>query len=362
MFKNLKVMTIAWGAAITIFIGLGVLLEVSYSPADDGPDQKNSADTHFTSTPASMDISQPTGMGNGSSINSKIKSSDGDEDNGLLRILPPPTFVVTQEDPDLIELGSSGVLPKRGADGKVSWKTYTSPIAVDDARPRIAIIITDMGLSKRQTSAAIEKLPPAVTFAFSPYSVGLNEWRNLSRSTGHEILMLVPMEPVNYPQSDAGKFSLLTNQDALDNIAQLHVIMGKMVGYVGMMNHMGSKFMTTQPNLRPILNEMNVRGLMFVDAKTTQFSKAGIIAQGIGLPRAINDIVIDEFTSETEILMRLKDLENSARARDTAVGIARNYPMTIKLLQKWIDGLANQGFQLVPITATVNRQPIRLSN
>jgi len=138
----------------------------------------------------------------------------------------------------------------------------------------------------------------------------------------------------------------------------LHKVMGTMTGYVGMMNYMGSKFMTLQPNLRPILTEMHVRGLMFVDASTTPFSKGGNIAQGLGLPRAINDAFIDTVPSEDEIRIQLQDLENRANSLGVAIGVARNYPISINILQKWSKGLSKRGFQLVPITATVNRQPI----
>ena len=357
--KSLKSMIIAWGASLTVLIAIGVLLEVGHDPEEQLSSQEQDAvaDQHAKIT-ASVAIVKKPDEADAMPVSERFQSPGESEPQEPIAILPPPTFVVVQEDSDLIELGAEGLLPRRGTDGKVSWQTYASPLPVDTEKPRIAIIVTDMGLNKKQTTEAIEKLPAAVTFAFSPYGLALNDWRNLVRTTGHEILMLLPMEPVNYPQSDAGKYSLLTNQDSLENINTLHTVMGKMVGYVGIMNHMGSKFMTQQPVLRPILNEMHIRGLMFVDARTTQFSKGATIAQAVGMPRAVNDAFIDNITSEEEILIQLQDLQNRARSRGVAVGVARNYPLSIAILQKWAKELPDQGFQLVPITATVNRQPI----
>ncbi len=359
--KSLKKMMVAWGAALTLLIAIGVLLEMAYSPeqsqksdnpAEIAPPQADS------SSKASIAIPQQAHLGDTIPASSRFISSDSKEQEDAISILPPPTFVVVQEDPEIIEAGATGLLPKRGADGQVAWHRYASPLPIDEELPRIAIIITDMGLNKKQTTSAIEKIPAGVNFAFSPYGLALNDWRNLARSTGHEILMLVPMEPINYPQNNPGTLTLLTTEDPLKNKETLNKIMGKLVGYVGMMNHMGDKFMTQQPSLRPILNEINARGLMFVDAQTTQFSKGASIAQSIGLPRATNDTFIDEITSREEILVQLQDLKNRARARGVAVGVARNYPMSITIIEKWSKGLADQGFQLVPITATVNRQPI----
>ena len=350
---------IAWGAALTILIGIGVLVEISHNPEGEAskgePTPSSKAATNKFSASVAIQMTTPDPATLSSERFKSLDTSDADEAD---IILPPPTMVVTQEDQDIIELGPYGSLPKRSEGGKVAWQTYSSPSAANEERPRIAIIVTNMGLNKQQTTSAIKTLPAAVTFAFSPYGVALNDWRNLARSTGHEVLLLAPMEPLNYPKNHPGKLSLFTASDSLENIDVLHKVMGEMVGYVGMMNYMGSKFMTVQPKLRPILTEMNIRGLMFVDGSTTPFSAGASIAQGIGLPRAYVDTHIDRIPSKEEILIQLQDLENLAKSRGVAVGVAHNYPISITLLQQWISTLPDQGFQLVPITATVNRQPI----
>lgn len=359
LLKNLKSMMIAWGAALTILIGIGVLVEISHNPegkvSSGKPDQSQKDVTNKSSASVAIQMTTPD-PDTLSSERFKSLDTSGANDEGI--ILPPPTMVVIQEDQDIIELGSHGTLPKRSEDGKVAWQVYSSPSAANEERPRIAIIVTNMGLNKQQTTSAIKTLPAAVSFAFSPYGLALNEWRNLSRSTGHEVLLLAPMEPLNYSKNHPGKLALLTTSDSLENIDVLHKIMGEMVGYVGMMNYMGSKFMTVQPKLRPLLTEMNIRGLMFVDGSTTPFSTGPSIAQGIGLPRAYIDTHIDRIPSREEILIQLQELENLAKSRGVAVGVAHNYPISITLLQEWISTLPDQGFQLVPITATVNRQPI----
>jgi hypothetical protein len=68
-------------------------------------------------------------------------------------------------DPALIE---NGTLPKVGDDGRLPWKVYARPYDAKDDRPRIAIIISGMGLSQAVTRAAIKRLPGPVTLAFDP--------------------------------------------------------------------------------------------------------------------------------------------------------------------------------------------------
>ncbi len=359
MLKNLKSMMIAWGAALTILIGIGVLIEISHNPEGKTPKGEPMPSSKAVTNKSSASVAiQMTTPDPATLSSERFKSLDANDTGDENIILPPPTMVVVQEDQDIIEVGSHGTLPKRSEDGKVAWQVYGSPSMANEERPRIAIIVTNMGLNKQQTTSAIKNLPAAVTFAFSPYGIALNEWRNLSRSTGHEVLLLAPMEPLNYPKNHPGKLSLFTASDSLENMDILHKVMGEMVGYVGMMNYMGSKFMTVQAKLRPVLTELNMRGLMFVDGSTTPFSAGASIAQGIGLPRAYIDTHIDRIPSKEEILIQLQELENLAKSRGVAVGVAHNYPISITLLQEWINTLPDQGFQLVPITATVNRQPI----
>ena len=38
------------------------------------------------------------------------------------------------------------------------------------AKPRIAIVISGLGISAKATAAALAKLPPQVTLAFAPYA------------------------------------------------------------------------------------------------------------------------------------------------------------------------------------------------
>ena len=235
LLKNLKSMMIAWGVALTVLIGIGVLLEISHNPEGKASSGKSDQPIKDVTNKSSASVAiQMTTPDPATLSSERFKSLDTSEVGDGDIILPPPTMVVVQEDQDIIELGSHGTLPKRSEEGKVAWQTYSSPSAANEARPRIAIIVTNMGLNKQQTTSAIKNLPAAVTFAFSPYGIALNEWRNLSRSTGHEVLLLAPMEPLNYPKNHPGKLSLFTASDSLENMDILHKVMGEMVGYVGM--------------------------------------------------------------------------------------------------------------------------------
>jgi polysaccharide deacetylase 2 family uncharacterized protein YibQ len=237
------------------------------------------------------------------------------------------------------------------------WQQLASPFDANDARPRVAVVIVDLGLSSAATQAAIQNLPAGVTLSFSPYADNLPNWVNLARAAGHEALLGLPMEPANFPTRDPGPQTLLTSLSPRENIDRLDWVLGRAQGYVGVTNYMGSRFTTSAQALRPVLTTLRDRGLMFVDARTTPRSEAARLATEISLPRAINDRMIDETASRASIDAMLADIERVAKQTGNAVAMGQAYPVTFERLAAWLPTLDGKGIALAPITAMVNRQP-----
>ncbi|MDC0190553.1 divergent polysaccharide deacetylase family protein, partial [Rhodospirillales bacterium] len=132
---------------------------------------------------------------------------------------------VAAPDESLMETVNDKVVPKLSSNGKGSWQTYNHPFTPtlqqiktgegDETTTipyaRVSIIIRGVGLNRNATLAAINKLPAAISLAFSPYGKGTEEWASLARGAGHETLMSLPMEPVDFPSLDPGPLSLLTD-------------------------------------------------------------------------------------------------------------------------------------------------------
>ena len=95
-------------------------------------------------------------------------------------------------DPALIENTPAGPLPRIAENGTTPMRAYAPPIA-GDGHPRIAIVIGGLGISARQTTAALNGLPPGVTLAFAPYAGDTQHWVSEARNQGHEVLLEIPM-------------------------------------------------------------------------------------------------------------------------------------------------------------------------
>jgi uncharacterized protein len=260
--------------------------------------------------------------------------------------------------PQLIETSRHGAIPKVGADGAKPAEVYARAVKAVAGKPdgpRIAIVVSGLGIGTSGTAEALAKLPGAVTFAFAPYSVNVEQLAARARNEGHEVLLQVPMEPFDYPDNDPGPQTLLTTLDTGQNIDRLHWLMSRFQGYVGISNYMGARFTASEPALAPVLRETAKRGLIYMDDGASPRSLAGQIAGANNLPFAKAEVVIDAVPTSTEIDRALARLETAARERGTAVGIAGALPVAIDRIAKWAKAAEGRGFTLVPISAVANK-------
>jgi polysaccharide deacetylase 2 family uncharacterized protein YibQ len=275
---------------------------------------------------------------------------------------PKPESLPPAPDPALVERSVQGPLPVVGPDGRKPWQVYARPFDRADKRPRIAILLTGLGLSGAATEAAINDLAGGVTLGFNPYAPKLDEWIGYARAAGHEVLLSLAMEPVDYPRVDPGPHTLLISLDRQQNVERLQWVLSRVTGYVGVVSAAGSRFTTSQGDLLPILDEVKSRGLLFVDSRSTENSVAGSLAKSIGLPRAVSDLALDQQASRDAIDARLQQLEQMARQTGVAVGLGEVYPVTIERLAQWVPTLERKGIALAPISATADMQPDRTAN
>ncbi len=270
----------------------------------------------------------------------------------------PAVTSIAAPDPELLEPGAQGRLPRLGPDGRQAWRVYRRPFDGRDRRPRIAVVVTGLGLSDAATRRAIEKLPGAVTLTFVPYAESLERWLDAARDAGHEVLLEVPMEPQGYPRDDPGPSTLLTSLDARRNIERLEWVLSRAAGYVGASNLMGSRFAAEPESLRPIFETLKRRGLMFLDGRTEGRLPAAKLAADLELPYAANDLRIDLEASRAAIDDALKELERRARENGFALGMAYAYPVSVERIAQWATTLERKKIALAPVTALTDKQAV----
>ncbi|MEJ0027504.1 MAG: divergent polysaccharide deacetylase family protein [Rhizomicrobium sp.] len=255
-------------------------------------------------------------------------------------------------DPALIEGTENGPLPKIAADGTPPMRAYAAP-AFDNGKPRIAIVISGLGMSAKQTAAALASLPPQVTLAFAPYASDVQRWVAEARREGHEVLLEVPMEPFDFPDSDPGAHTLRSGAAEDANTERLVWALTRFTGYTGVTNLLGGRFLSDPDSLEPVMTYLARRGLLFYDNGAASHSSAPDVAARAGTSFTQATATIDKIQTAMEIDRELSELENAARVHGTASGAGFLYPVTVERVAQWAQGLSGRGFVLVPASAIV---------
>ena len=267
----------------------------------------------------------------------------------------PAARPIPAPDPALLEQGRFGALPRVGADGRTSIRAYAGQFDRQDSRPRVGIIVADIGISNAQTEDAIRRLPPSVTFAISPYAPRAAQVAERLRAKGAETLIGLPLEPAGYPLNDPGNRALLTGRSAPENMANLEWVLSRFPGYVGAIGVVGGmrgeRFATMEQSYFALQESLRNRGLLFVDARP------GVAGPARAWGRSV-DVILDEPATRTEIERRLVELETIAKARGSALGLAHAAtPVVVDRLVAWASGLERRGVALAPISVLIRRPP-----
>lgn len=256
--------------------------------------------------------------------------------------------------PELVEQSHHGPLPRVGADGTRPHTAYARPSLTPQTaggRKLIAVTVTGLGLNDAMTEQAITSLPGAITLAFAPYGANVSTLAQAAKAAGHEVMLEIPLEPFDYPQNDPGPHTLLAQQPPRDNLEKLYWLMARIGGYTGVLNHMGARFTASAADFGPIMEELGMRGLSYLDDGSSNRSVAPQLARQNNVPFARADLEIDTNPSRAAILAQLAALEAQADERGWALGTISALPVSIRTLAEWAGALDKNTYLLVPVSA-----------
>lgn len=237
-----------------------------------------------------------------------------------------------------------------------AWKVNAAPVAPTSAtqqkRPKIAIIIDDLGLDLAATKRLAQIQGP-ITMAFLPYAGDLQTQTRTALQAGHELIVHLPMQS-HRETADPGDNALLKNLSFDEFGKRIEWNLGQFSGFVGVNNHMGS-LLTEDPALMVrLMARLRNDGLLFVDSLTTPNSMGQRAAKALGVPFVARDIFLDNEQEKAYILRQLASTEKIARIRGYAVAIGHPYSVTLDTLEEWRGTLDFKGLQLVAISDVMN--------
>jgi polysaccharide deacetylase 2 family uncharacterized protein YibQ len=258
-------------------------------------------------------------------------------------------------DPALIEDAAQGPLPRIAPDGRTPMKAYGRAFVADGNKPRIAVVVRGLGVGVAATLRALTELPPELTLGFVPFASDLQSQMDKARSAGHEVLLELPMEPFDFPDSDPGPHALLVAASAEENAKRLEWALSRATGYVGVMNFLGGRFMGEENAIEPMLDNIAKRGLLFFDNGASSNSVVITSARHVKAPIVTGTLTLDQLQTQAAIDLKLGELENAARTDGFAIGVASAYPISIARLAEWAANARARGFELVPLSSLAAR-------
>lgn len=271
---------------------------------------------------------------------------------------PPVVAIVTPEPPPPtpahrpMEAVVKTVVPESlGQAGDPPWRRFAVPTAPANGHPQIAVVIDDLGIDRGRT-AQIIKLPAPLTASYLTYAHDLLNQTKTARANGHELMIHVPMEPRN-SVLDAGPGVLLTSHSDTKLQQLLADVFTHFPSFVGINNHMGSKFTSDSHGMAVVMQELKSRGLLFLDSRTANDSVGAEVARHNGVPYAVRDVFLDNEPIPSHITARLAEVEHIAKTRGYAIAIGHPRDGTIEALRAWLPTLSHKGLTLVPLSSIV---------
>lgn len=251
------------------------------------------------------------------------------------------------------DAGAVDVYPAGGA-GDAAWLRNSIAFSVPRGHPVIAIVLDDVGVNHAHAEAAIN-LPAEITLSFMTYADGVAGMAARARARGHELMVHVPMEPLG-GKNDPGPNALMVDLSDAEILRRLRWGLDRFDGYVGINNHMGSRFTQDDRGMRLVMEELQRRHLLFLDSRTIANSVGERIAEQIGVAHVTRDVFLDDDMSGAAVVKQLEIAERVARETGQVIAIGHPHPATIAAIKAWLPRAKAQGFIIAPLSVVAKRQ------
>jgi polysaccharide deacetylase 2 family uncharacterized protein YibQ len=249
----------------------------------------------------------------------------------------------------ILELSVNGHRTHHLAFLPFTHKKVPSPPAA--SLPQIAIIIDDLGYDDNMATRFLE-LDGVLSFSILPYSPFQQEIAYAVHRSGRDVLLHLPMEPLEYPSVNPGEGALMSAMGPDELLDQLRKDLDAVPFVVGVNNHMGSKLTQDSAKMRQVFTILKGRNLFFVDSLTNPKSRCARAAHLLNLKFARRHVFLDHDQTAHAIRFQIKRLVTIAESRGSAIGIGHPYPVTWEILKEEIPKLRGK-VRLVPISKLV---------
>jgi polysaccharide deacetylase 2 family uncharacterized protein YibQ len=210
---------------------------------------------------------------------------------------------------------------------------------------QMAIIIDDFGYNKESIDAFAAISRP-ITFAVIPYRPFSNEAAAKGLSSGHQVILHLPMEPLSQgAQSEELTVSVNMSDGAIQDMVQKAV--QTVPGLIGVNNHQGSRATADKRVMKSVLSVLKANNLFFVDSRTNSQSIAAETARQMGIQTGENELFLDNTDEVNAVKAKLRTAQEMAAKHGTVTVIGHARMNTAIAVREMVPELEEKGIELV---------------
>jgi len=246
-------------------------------------------------------------------------------------ILPPPQTATGTAAP---QETAAATMP--------AWLAYAVPAPPAAGKPRVALVIDDLGLDPAHTGRAL-RLKGPLTLVFLAYAGALPQQAEAAHKAGDEVLLHVATGGMN-PAIGLGPGQAPGAPPPEEMLRRLRWDLDRLPAYVGI--DLPAQVTADPQATYVVMSELKTRGLLFLDDRSSAATSAA--AQNLGVPYVARDALLDGQAADID--ENLARLETLARKNGTAITVGHANDQTLAALQRWLPTLAKKGLVLVPLS------------
>lgn len=224
--------------------------------------------------------------------------------------------------------------------------------AENSSRPKIAIIIDDLGYKLHEGQQSIELNHP-LTLAIIPGSPHARVLAEAANCKGDkEIMVHLPMTP---NKEIAWEIGLSGSMNEEEFTAATQKLLARVPHAIGVNNHGGSLLTRDRKRMDWLMTVLEQNSLFFVDSRTTAESVAEDAARSAQIPFSSRDIFLDNERNPQAIERQLDKLISLANQHGQAIAIGHPYKETLAVLALRLGEIQAQGIDIVGISHVLHQ-------
>jgi len=208
--------------------------------------------------------------------------------------------------------------------------------------PKIALVFDDLG-ENLDDLKEVYSLGIPLTISIIPDLRFSKNIAHIGYRCGFSVFIHLPLEPENdvYYKRATYKF-IHSGMPKRDIVLLTRQYLNSIRIATGVNNHMGSKATQDEELMRIIMDELKMRGLVFIDSRTTTKSVAYKIAQEKGLVCGYSEGFLDPADDKEVIKEKMSELIKQAKQKGKIIVIGHPRKNTIEFLKSELPSILKE--------------------